>query len=367
MEEVRISREELHELVWTKPMSELAKAYHISDVGLRKICKRLNVPIPIAGHWQRVKAGRMVKRTPLPESSAEDNYVMLNKLEAGENKPGNNQTLLEQMEQDIAADKRIDIKALQKGTTLHPLADQAKRALESKEHMVYAGGIRMYRTDSDDIEIKAITPSVINRLCRFFSLLLKAFEIRGYRVEINGYGTYAVINEQRIKILAREKLKQGPSKDKYSTYDYAATGIATFKMDSYTIKEWTDKTQSLEDQLIQVIAKLELQAKLDNEAQIEREAYWARLKAEKEAREAPQRRKEQELQDFKRLLALANRWKQTEILREFLDSVKDPNTKVPFPCQGDDWLTWAQKKADWYDPTVEADDEIFSDVDRDAL
>jgi hypothetical protein len=367
MEEVRLSREELHELVWTKPMSELAKAYHISDVGLRKICKRLNVPIPVAGHWQRVKAGRTVKRTALPESSAKDDHIMLNRVEAGENKPVNNQTHFEQIVQEIAQDKRINVKALKKDATLHTLADRAKRALESKEHMVYAGGIRMYRTNSGDIEIKAITSSVINRLCRFFSLLLKAVEIRGYHVEVDGQGTYVVINEQRLKILAREKLKQEPSTDKYSTYDYAATGIATFQLGSYRIKEWTDKTQSLEDQLIQIIARLELQARLDHEAQIKREDYWARLAAEKEAREAPQRRKEQELQDFKKLLALANRWKQTQILREYLDSVKESTTKVHFPSQGDDWLTWAQQKADWYDPTIEAEDEIFSEVDRDAL
>ena len=31
------------------------------------------------------------------------------------------------------------------------------------------------------------------------------------------------------------------------------------------------------------------------------------------------------------------------------------------------WLDWARKKADWYDPFMEADDDIFQDLDRDSF
>lgn len=52
-ERIRIEREVLHEQVWNKSMVQLAKDYGISDVGLRKICKRLNVPTPPQGYWAR--------------------------------------------------------------------------------------------------------------------------------------------------------------------------------------------------------------------------------------------------------------------------------------------------------------------------
>ena len=44
-----IERQKLYEEVWTTPMSTLAKTYGISDVGLRKVCKKLGVPLPGSG------------------------------------------------------------------------------------------------------------------------------------------------------------------------------------------------------------------------------------------------------------------------------------------------------------------------------
>jgi hypothetical protein len=36
---IRLTREELYEKVWSRPMRSLAKEWGISDVGLAKICK----------------------------------------------------------------------------------------------------------------------------------------------------------------------------------------------------------------------------------------------------------------------------------------------------------------------------------------
>jgi len=47
-EETVIQRKQLYKQVWFKPMSKLAKDYGISDVGLKKICKKLNVPTYVA-------------------------------------------------------------------------------------------------------------------------------------------------------------------------------------------------------------------------------------------------------------------------------------------------------------------------------
>jgi hypothetical protein len=38
-----LSREELHELVWSKPTSDLAKKFGVGDLGLVKRCKRLDI------------------------------------------------------------------------------------------------------------------------------------------------------------------------------------------------------------------------------------------------------------------------------------------------------------------------------------
>jgi hypothetical protein len=62
-----ISREDLYELVWSKPMRDLAKDFGISDVGLAKRCRRLGIPVPGRGYWARVDAGQQPYRPKLPE------------------------------------------------------------------------------------------------------------------------------------------------------------------------------------------------------------------------------------------------------------------------------------------------------------
>ena len=46
-----ISREALYELVWTKPLTHVAKDLGISDVMLGKMCKEQLVPKPPRGYW----------------------------------------------------------------------------------------------------------------------------------------------------------------------------------------------------------------------------------------------------------------------------------------------------------------------------
>lgn len=60
----RFTREELYELVWSKPMSKLAKELKVSDVGLAKTCRRSDIPTPGLGYWAKVQHGKKVKRIP---------------------------------------------------------------------------------------------------------------------------------------------------------------------------------------------------------------------------------------------------------------------------------------------------------------
>ena len=45
------SREELYELIWSKPIAQLAKGFGLSDVALTKKCKHLGIPRPGRGYW----------------------------------------------------------------------------------------------------------------------------------------------------------------------------------------------------------------------------------------------------------------------------------------------------------------------------
>src|ERR1700733_7637491 len=66
-----LSREDLYELVWSKPLSELAKDFGISDVGLAKRCRKLGIPVPGRGYWARFDAGQKPYQPKLPAREAE--------------------------------------------------------------------------------------------------------------------------------------------------------------------------------------------------------------------------------------------------------------------------------------------------------
>ena len=61
-----LTRQEMYDLVWSKPMTQLAAEFEISDVGLRKICKAAKVPTPGIGYWAKLANGKAVAKMELP-------------------------------------------------------------------------------------------------------------------------------------------------------------------------------------------------------------------------------------------------------------------------------------------------------------
>ena len=76
VEVVELEREALYREVWVEPVITVAKRYGLSDVGLRKICKKLGVPLPPAGYWAKVRHGKKPLRPPLPDGEGSSSYSL---------------------------------------------------------------------------------------------------------------------------------------------------------------------------------------------------------------------------------------------------------------------------------------------------
>ena len=63
-----VSREELHELVWSTPMTKAAKKYSVSGSYLARICTALRVPRPQRGYWAKLEVGKAPAQPALPEA-----------------------------------------------------------------------------------------------------------------------------------------------------------------------------------------------------------------------------------------------------------------------------------------------------------
>ena len=63
--DVSVDREQLHRLIWSRPIAKLAKQFGVSDSYLVRVCRSLQVPRPARGHWVKIKAGKRVPIAPL--------------------------------------------------------------------------------------------------------------------------------------------------------------------------------------------------------------------------------------------------------------------------------------------------------------
>ena len=61
-----MGRAQLFERVWSQPVASLAAEWGLSGPGLKKVCRRLQIPVPPRGFWAKLKAGHRIKRPGLP-------------------------------------------------------------------------------------------------------------------------------------------------------------------------------------------------------------------------------------------------------------------------------------------------------------
>ncbi len=59
----RFTRQEFYDLVWSKPITHIAKDFGLSDVAIHKICKKNGVPNPPLGYWAKKASGKPVTQT----------------------------------------------------------------------------------------------------------------------------------------------------------------------------------------------------------------------------------------------------------------------------------------------------------------
>ena len=94
--------------------------------------------------------------------------------------------------------------------------------------------------------------------------------------------------------------------------------------------------------------------------QIEEQKYEKLKKIE----EAKQKLKADELNKFIEFYNDAHRWKKFTILKEYCTFLESQDNKT---VELQAWLSWANSKLDWYNPMVDIEDELLSDVDKDSL
>ncbi len=360
-----VSRTELYEEVWTESILALSEKWDLPETVIRRLCVNMNVPLPPVGHWQKIKFGKPTDRAVLEKDSRCQERFSLN-YEVNLAKASLKSIALDRIKE---IEKKGKLVVAARLTNPHKMIEVAKNKLEAKDIHTDNGMMKFWR---GIIDIK-VTKQTLPRALRIMDAIVKVLEERGHKIALENDETFAVIMGQEIQIALREKTIKQKKKSQGSSYEYSIavpTGQLIFKMEAILIstKEWVDNKNVLEDQIPEIIARLEMAGEYRHQQQVAREGRHEIQRKEEQLKKDYSALQEKDLINFKTMLAKSDRWHRAENLRHYIKEVETKSSGTNFETTDlHDWLKWAKEKADWFDPFIEASDELLSEIDRETL
>ncbi len=382
-EEIK-SREDLYNIVWSKPMMNLAEEFGISGRGLAKLCERLKVPVPPRGYWRKVSLGQKIKKTPLPkvEFSKYDLWKNQSSLEDLEKR-----RKTEKARSEVFKNPEIEVKDTNlKEAILRTLRDEQNRIpkeIVSEQSIASPMVKKFLKTHSRNkyplppFQHSGNLAIEVSDNCALRASLLMETILQGFRerkwdfsiekrdssyqarmfVNLFGQNVYFRIYEPvGTKIIPlteneREAYKKEHHTVKAPKNNYIPTAIGTMV---FTINNGSSVQYSLEDrgkQLIEASIKdimlgfIYVAIKSSNEAvlTLEREQ---KLKLEQARKLEEERLRRLEAIRYERLVADSDAYSQMQKIQRYVEFVK---TQVQSQLVDPDnetakWIEWAESK-----------------------
>jgi len=358
----KFTRLELYDLVWSKPMTTLAKEFNLSDNGLRKICKKNDIPLPNSGHWAKIKYGYKTIKIQLPkQKNTIEKLIEINIDNDKSLSLVNSPFFLD----SIINNKRLNLTVAKRLATTSMLIIDAQSHIKTTKRSWNPASEISY-TQKGFLDL-VVAPKNISRALRLYDCLIKNLELLDYKIQCDYSDTYVISSDNhKVKLSFREKYSIVESIDKqgWKNRDYIPNGTLSIKIDGFGLSEIKDsEKKSLEEQIPKILAKIDfriMEIRDLREKQAEREKEKARI--EEIARKI-RLRKNNELNKFRNFFNSAHRWKKYIILKEYYDMVCSEHEKGN-EIKNNDWLLWAKEKLDWYNPLINKKDSILSNMDK---
>jgi hypothetical protein len=408
-----LSREDLYELVWSKPMSDLAQDFGISDVGLAKRCRRLKVPTPGRGYWARIDAGQkpyqpsLPKREPqvldysaltvAPSSVADDTEGTPAPTDEVAQEKADAAWLAERTAFEQRAENLIQVP--ESVRTWHPTARGTRDDLEQAAKEMRASrkasdaydkwpasrkaremcdeawkwrqavdrGERLYTTHKP-IAFR-VSLGTFERALRIVNTLALAASERGFavredsklgRVVFAGHGVDVQLRvsedlDTKTRPHIRYDGKTEQEKYKIPTGRLRITIQSDWREGPYVADHGPTTLEAKLNRLFVIIYRLIVkhrahQRKLDAYHR-QREEDDRRREEAKRIREEQERQAAEERQRRRALLVEAKRWRSAALLRDYVTHIRA--TATPYDPATVAWVDWALRVASDLDPTTD--------------
>ncbi len=358
-------RQELYDKLWQFPLRKLAPEYNISDVGLAKVCRKLEIPLPGLGHWTKIACGQTIPRPPLPE--VENLPVLIRQIREPETPVlAEDAPQLERIERLAATATPSVTKAM----LAHPLIEKTRVALTG----VRATDGKLWASQEVECLDLRITKDCLARALRIMAALAHLLEQEGFKVVVEKKATEstsATVYGEKIRfglIERSRQVKPTPKPNGSSPYSYnpirlEPTGILSIEVWNYYSggpqKVWRDRESAkLEEQLPKCVAgmmRIALKERADEKArrvrELAREKRIAAVEAELEKIEAEEKK-------IRVLRKEATAWHRAERIREYVAAVRESGVKDA------EWIAWAERQVARLDPLKPTPASILEDKEN---
>jgi hypothetical protein len=384
-----ISREALYELVWSKPMTHVAKELGISDVMLGKMCKEQLVPKPPRGYWANLGSDKkrvVYVRPELPDLFQKkndfnqwvlDDYKLRESLRADKFEPEDlndpvreppppfMETLLEFRERMSGAMSVLP--NMEAFKVMHPLIrtiNEADLQLEEAQKKDRWAPSPQFRTLQGRQQL------------RLFNVFVSCFQVLGFEPSVRG----------RKYLVFSARVFDQPKKFNVflKHYSPSAAEIRRFKTTNRTSYcfAWTEDDEEVtrgknyyefEELSAQSVKNVVLDLLVNKEQGYRRSVFFEysyNLRARNEAIEMKQRRAErvvelreqanvQLIETRTNLLRQAiERMQYADQIRKLINAVKEKASNQVVSKELDHWAAWAVEQADAIDPLAKNREEI---------
>lgn len=377
--EIILNRSQLYDLVWSKPMLQLAEELGISDRGLAKKCKRHKVPVPYRGYWAKIEAGKKARKYPLPKSDDDhlDHIYFVKEVEP-------QKAIKKIVDFPLPPELNDKISSFDFSSTYrkrHPLITATKKDISKRRADRYGFVV----LPKECLSLK-VTSSTLEQSIDLFSLIITFSNHLGWTVENYHEKNHINIDNQRIALRIKERIRQVEHKltekdnanrkrwgRSYAPkHDFLSTGELSIELDQYRCYDqkntWKIETANLEEQLTAFMRTVWTISQWSYESELVREQQ----KVEEEARAKARARSEHELRvhqnRIKNLQSAVESWKQIQDLSAFLSDAESQTNNRNHENQDakNQWIKWAKEivshmTEEVIDKAVEADTKISND------
>lgn len=352
---IRVSRGELYEAVWSEPMTKLAKKYHVSDVALGKICRKHNIPLPGAGHWAKVAAGKQIARPPLPEAEQSEIWI---------SPPDKAPREMRELRVELAHQLAIvpsELHAPQTITKPHQLTVLSRDFLKGKKPDMY--GLVHCRPPHG--YWLAVSPLQVGRALRILDTLAKALQKAGFEIvtDKNEHELQVLILGEAIPFHMRESYAQIPiphekrGKGYFSpAYEYRPKGVLSIQLPRYLNEvksSWCDGKKPLEENLAAVFEGFLIAAVRYRERSEEFAARHAEYQERERIRDEEEAALAQERKTLDALVKEAQQWTMSQQIHDYVSHIeaqlKAGGNDIPVAAL--EWVAVSRRRAERLDPT----------------